>query len=83
MNEIRLSVMVARDEDGNPVVCGAWETSILDIIELEEVEAIFAKARADWLPDYVDWREVTVVLDRDKVLASFNGPEVRGEVQPC
>ena len=80
MADIKLTLMVARAEDGHPVDCGAWESSILDIIGMNEVDKLFADARNTWLPDFVDWREVDVTVDRDAVLRSFESPTVRAEV---
>jgi hypothetical protein len=73
--------MVIRDEDGQPLVCGAWETNLLELIDYEEEERIFAEARASWAPDFVDYRVIRVDISREDVMRSFDSPVVRGEVQ--
>jgi len=81
-DRIRLTLIVCRDEDGEPVVCGAWETNLLDIIDGDEVDGLFAKAKAQWMPDYVDWREIQVTVDRASVLQAFNSPVLDAHVEP-
>jgi hypothetical protein len=78
---INLTLLVAIDEDGEPLVCGAWETNLLDIIDADEVDALFAKARTQWLPDYAGWREVRVNVDRDAIIRAFQSPTITAEVE--
>ena len=81
MTLIDLTLMVALSEDDEPVVCGAWETNVLDIIGVEETEQMFARARSQWLPDYVQWREVRITVDADAVMAAFRSPAIHAEVE--
>lgn len=77
----RLMLLVARDEDGRAVVVGAWEQSILEIIDQDEVDKVFRRAKNEWYPDGTEWREITLLVDEDHLLAAFDSPPVHGSVE--
>ena len=77
---MKLIALVARDEDGRAVFVGAWDEGTLDIMGADEIDAIFAKAKAGWFPDGHEWREIPIEVDEDALLAHFAGPVVQGAV---